>query len=233
MLLPSRTTRRLIALSMALLMALLSGLLLAWPISDAWAQYKVVQPDGSVTYTDRPVPTGSARVTQLGRPGATAPAAAAAAAANAATGDTGLPPDLRALVQRQPVTLYTATDCAPCDAARRYLQQRGVPYSERRISNDDDLLALDSLAGTKAVPALTIGAQPLRGFAQADWASYLDAAGYPEQSRLPRGWKAAEATPLADRPAPTSPATPAAAAAPRPGPTVATPAAPKPGAIRF
>ncbi len=208
-------------------LVLIAALLVA---GSTWAQYKVVQPDGSVTYTDRPVPTASARVTQLGRPGATAPAAAAALAATAASGDAGLPPDLRALVQRQPVTLYTATDCAPCDAARRYLQQRGVPYSERRIINDDDLLALDRVAGTKAVPALTIGAQPLRGFAQTDWASYLDAAGYPEQSRLPRGWKAAEATPLAERPAP---AAPAVAATPRPGPTVATPAAPKPGAIRF
>jgi glutaredoxin len=208
----------------------LAGLACALVGSSAWAQYKVVQPDGSVTYTDRPIPAPQARITQLGRTGTTATAAASVAAANNASGDAGLPADLRALAQRQPVTLYTATDCAPCDAARRYLVQRGVPYSERRIINDDDLLALDRVAGTRAVPALTIGAQPLRGFAEADWASYLEAAGYPAQSRLPKGWKAPEPTPLADRPAPVV-ASPAPAA--RPGLAVATPALPRPGSIRF
>ena len=39
------------------------------------------------------------------------------------------------------------------------------------------------------MPALTIGAQPLRGLSEADWTAYLDAAGYPRESRLPRGWQ--------------------------------------------
>ena len=33
------------------------------------------------------------------------------------------------------------------------------------------------LSGGRMVPALTIGAQALRGFSQQDWSSYLDAAG--------------------------------------------------------
>jgi glutaredoxin len=199
--------------------ALLWAPALCLAIAPALAQYKVVQPDGSVTYTDRPVATGTARITQLGTRTPT-PAAAAAAA------ESSLPPDLRAVAQRYPVTLFTASDCQPCDSGRKLLQQRGVPYTEKRVINDDDLVALERLAGGRTVPAITIGAQPLRGFSAQDWTSYLDSAGYPAQSKLPRGWKLAEPTPLAERAPP-----PPRVDAPRVLPT--TPPPTQPGGIRF
>ncbi len=34
------------------------------------------------------------------------------------------------------VILYTRPDCPYCDAARRYLDERGDPYEERDISTD-------------------------------------------------------------------------------------------------
>ncbi len=34
------------------------------------------------------------------------------------------------------ITLYTRPDCRECDAARRYLDERGDPYVERDISSD-------------------------------------------------------------------------------------------------
>jgi glutaredoxin len=202
--------------------ALLWTAALCLTAAPALAQYKVVQPDGSVTYTDRPVANGTARITQLGARTPTAAAAATAA-------DSGLPPDLRLVAQRYPVTLFTASDCQPCEAGRRLLQQRGVPYSEKRIINDDDLLALERLAGGRTLPAVTIGAQPLRGFSAEDWTSYLDSAGYPAQSKLPRGWKLAEPTPLAERAPP--PPQPPPRALPSSPPT--TPPPVKPGGIRF
>ncbi len=184
----------------------------------AWAQYKVVAPDGSVTYTDRPRFDSNLRITPIGR---NAPAAAVA--------EVGLPIDLRQATARYPVTLYTTADCLPCDNGRKLLQQRGVPYAERTIGSEDDAQALERLIGARTVPALTVGAQPLRGFSDTDWASYLDAAGYPKESKLPRSWPAAVPTPLVQRavaatpearPAPSAPATPA-------------PEAPQPGTIRF
>lgn len=36
------------------------------------------------------------------------------------------------------ITLYTRPDCPYCDAARRYLEERGDPYEERDISVDAD-----------------------------------------------------------------------------------------------
>jgi glutaredoxin len=194
------------------------ALVLAAPL--AHAQYKVVHPDGSVSYTDRPPVTSNVRVTPMSRPGTRA----------LASPETNLPAELRSAVSRHPVTLYTSAECGPCDTGRRLLQQRGVPYTERRVLNEDDAAALERLLGGRTVPSLTIGAQPLRGFSEADWSAFLDAAGYPRENRLPRGWQQAEATPLAERSAPVAPAPAAPAPAPAPAPVVPPPA---PGSIRF
>jgi glutaredoxin len=187
----------------------------------AQAQYKVVLPDGSVTYTDRPPIASNARITSMSRSGTRNNPI-----------EPGLPAELRAAVLRYPVTLYSGTECPPCDGARRLLQQRGVPFSERRIVTEDDAAALERLVGGRTVPSLSIGAQPLRGFSESDWSSYLDVAGYPRESRLPRGWQAPEATPLVERAAPASRA-PAPAAAPEPRPAEAAEPPPRPGSIRF
>ncbi len=186
----------------------------------AWAQYKVVGPDGKVTYTDRPVvaPAG----------GQVQPLRAAVAAAAAARAP--LPLELRGVAERFPVTLYTSAECPPCDSGRAMLQQRGIPFTERLVSSDDDTAALQRITNGRTVPALTVGGQALRGFLDADWQSTLDLAGYPKESKLPRGWSAGPATPLVARaPAPDAPAArPPAAAAPAP----AEPA-PASGGIRF
>lgn len=169
---------------------LLAALLFA--AGPASAQYKVVGPDGSVTYTDRPpvtTTTSPAKVTSLNRRGAPA--------AEAAGESSELPFELRQVAARYPVTLYTTAECAPCDSARTLLQQRGVPYSERRIATEDDAAVLERVSGGRTVPAVTIGGQALRGLTPGDWTAYLDAAGYPRESRLPRSWKAATATPAA------------------------------------
>ncbi len=169
-------------------------------MAPAWAQYKVVAADGSVTYTDRPRAEANARVTALGRSGAAPPAEAA------------LPAELRQVAQRYPVTLFTGADCLPCDNGRRLLQQRGIPYTERRVSSEDDAMALERAVGGRTVPALTIGAQPLRGLSETDWTAYLDAAGYPRVSKLPSGWQAAPTQALTEKVAAARPAAPAARA---------------------
>ena len=187
----------------------------------AQAQYKVVLPDGSVTYTDRPPVSSNARITALTRSGSSRGGAV----------DIGLPSELRMPVQRYPVTLYTSSDCTPCDSGRRLLQQRGVPYSERRITTEDDAAALERLVGGRTVPALTIGAQPLRGLSETDWSTYLDVAGYPRENKLPRGWQAPEATALVER---STPAARTQAPTPAPEPRAAEPVQPPPsGTIRF
>jgi glutaredoxin len=120
------------------------------------------------------------------------------------------------------VTLYSTADCAPCDAGRQLLVRRGVPFAEKRIVSDDDAAALERLIGARTVPSLTIGTQALRGLSGAEWNAYLDAAGYPRDSQLPRGWQSGTATPLVERSSPATVAAPVSA--PRAAPPVPAPA---------
>lgn len=165
-------------------------LAIAWAAScAAQAQYKVVNPDGSVSYTDRPPAASNVRVTPINRNSAGATREPSVA----------LPAELRAVVQRHPVVLYTMADCEPCGNARKLLQQRGVPFNERTIVSEDDAAALVRLVGGRTVPAMSVGAQPVRGFSDTDWNAFLDVAGYPRESRLPAGWPAPSPTPLVER----------------------------------
>lgn len=203
------------------LLPALAAMLLAGAALPALALYKVVQPDGSVTYTDRPPAAGSGRIITLGRNAAPAEPEAV------------FPLELRQPTQRYPVTLYTSPNCAPCDSGRRLLQQRGIPYSERLVTSDADAAALERTVGARTVPALTIGAQALRGLSEMEWTAYLDAAGYPRESRLPSGWQPPAPVPLVERvpvrPQAAEPAPPAAPA------VTSTPAAEPtpPGTLRF
>lgn len=180
------------------------AVLLVLAAGPALAQYKVVAPDGRVTYTDRPPADASLRVTPIG-PRSAPP--------EPAPGST-LPAELQRIAARFPVTLFSAENCLPCDTGREYLRQRGVPYTERRIASNDDVAALERTVGGRTVPSLTVGGQSLRGYSSADWSSYLDAAGYPRESRLPPGWAPPPPTPLVARAPLPAAATPAAAPAP-------------------
>lgn len=186
----------------------------------AVAQYKVVGPDGKVTYTDRPPTEQQGKATSMRlESGAGTPVAA-------------LPPELRQVVQRFPVVLYTAPDCAPCDSARTMLRQRGIPLSERIVGSNDDLPLLERATGGRAVPAITIGNQGTNGYAAGEWNNLLDLAGYPKESRLPRNYASAPATPISGRPSrPTTPAPVPEREPPRPA-EPAAPAEPASG-IRF
>ena len=202
-----------------LTLALLAG------VAGAQAQYKVVGPDGKITYTDRP-PTQAGSQVQPLRPGG-GPAGPITPPASAA-----LPAELRPLVARFPVLLYTSADCVPCDAGRKLLAERGVPFNERTVGSDDDLAALQRLTAGRTVPALTVGAQALRGFQETDWQGTLDLAGYPRESRLPRGYQPPAATPVVAR-TPLDLAGPVVRPVVEPPAAVAVPAASAASGIRF
>lgn len=189
----------------------------------AQAQYKVIGPDGKVTYTDRVPGAADGKVTAInGRAGA-------------AAADASLPLELRQPVSRFPVTLYVTTgSCDPCDTARQMLRGRGIPYNERQVVTAEDSDALERLSGGRDAPTLTIGSQTLRGFSSELWNTYLDGAGYPKESRLPRGYQYAAATPITDR-RDTPVRAPAARASAPEAPRPETAAEPAPGSssIKF
>lgn len=194
---------------------------------DANAQqiYRMVAPDGRVTFSDKPPVEGGVKAML-------APTVQLPGDSNAAS----LPFEVRQAANRYPVTLYAAPDCAACNAGRAMLSGRGIPFAERTITTNDDIEALKRLAGAAAVPFLTIGGQQLKGFAETEWVQFLDAAGYPKTSQLPANYSRSQATPLVaaqdpQRPTPRPPVeterAPAPAQAPAPAP------ADNPTGIRF
>ena len=212
----SFTSRRPTSLSPLLALA---ALLLAAPLVHA--QYKVIGADGKVTYTDRAPNSSEGRVSALG---ARAPAEAA---------EPDLPFELRQVATKYPVTLYTTTGvCDACAGARQLLKQRGVPYLERQAVTSEDVDALEKLSGGRDAPTLTIGTQVLRGLAHDTWNQYLDAAGYPRESRLPSTYQQRPIAPVVERREPAV-ARGDAPPAVRANPPVATTAPAPSGGIRF
>ena len=186
--------------------------------AQAQQVYRIVGPDGKVTFSDRP-PTGAAEVTQ-----------SSGGARASATANDALPYQLRQTAARFPVTLYTGNDCAPCNSARNLLIQRGIPFVERTVTTNEDIDALKRLSGESSLPFGTIGGQQLKGFSDSEWTQYLNAAGYPAQSQLPPGYRRPAATPLvavAVQPAAASAdEAPAPAARPAPAANGRTPSNP-------
>jgi glutaredoxin len=197
--------------------------------ADAQQTYRVVGPDGRVTFTDRPPADTNAKVSNARVP------------ASAAADDTaGLPASLRPVVSRFPVTIYTSERCDPCAALRAQLRTRGVPFTERTVATQADIDALRRLAGTDSLPYVTIGQQRQPGYSPEELADLLDTAGYPKQSVLPTAYRnpaprplvavapatAASAPESGNAEAPRRRAPASAAVAPPPPP-------PNPAGIRF
>lgn len=165
--------------------------------------YRIVGPDGKVTFSDKPPAN-----TQQGKVSTTGTGAAAAAS------NTGsLPFELRQVAGKYPVVLYTASGCNPCDVGRALLTSRGVPFTERTVITNEDRAALQRQMGDTSLPYLTVGGQRIRGMSESEWTQYLDAAGYPKTSALPAGYKNAPPSPLVALPTSTPADRPAASAA--------------------
>lgn len=144
----------------------------------ASAQYKWVAPDGTVTYGDRP-PVGEVQANKVGH------------MQNSPTGpNANLPFALRSVADRYPVTLYTTTDCKPCEQARSHLAKRGVPFSEKVVKTASDAAAMAKLGlPDSSFPVTTVGKQKQLGYEAGSLDGLLDNAGYPKVSLLPGGFK--------------------------------------------
>lgn len=170
---------------LARLAMVVSFMLMSLSVTPAWALYKVVGPDGTVTYTDRPP---SDKPVQTIR------------ANGAKTSTEGLPFELQRIVSKYPVTLYSSANCGACDTGRQLLKSRGVPFQEKTIITTEDIRAFARQEGTDQLPVVRIGQKQLVGFNQSEWTSYIDAAGYPAKSALPLNYRWPAASPLAPPP---------------------------------
>jgi glutaredoxin len=141
--------------------------------------FKSVDKQGRVTYSEVPPVPGSGDKL-----------------AGESASNQSLPYSLQQIVSRYPVTLYTTKDCGPCINARLMLTQRGVPFAERTVESNEDIDAYKKLNNENTFPLATIASQQLKGYEETEWTKYLDAAGYPKSSVLPKNYRNAEATSL-------------------------------------
>lgn len=172
------------------------GLVSLWGTAATAQVFRIVGPDGRVTFSDRPPPDGKA----------TAAPTVTIGGGGGGSSTASLPSELRAAANRFPVTLYTGVDCQPCLSARGFLASRGIPYTEKTVTSPEDIQALQRLAGEARLPFATIGGQHVRGFSDPQWSQYLDAAGYPKTSQLPPSFRNPAPTPLVAVQAPPAPA---------------------------
>ena len=206
------------------------GLVIGLAAAPVLAQgvYRIVGPDGRVTYSDQP-PPANVNARPVG----------SATANSAASANAQLPFELRQVSSRYPVTLYTSADCAPCNSGRNLLNSRGVPYVEKTVNTAQDTEALKRLSGETSLPFLTIGTQQIKGYSDAEWTQFMDAAGYPKQSVLPANYRRPAPSPLvavkAAEPAGSTPAAPVGnrRQTPSEAPVPVAPPADNPAGIRF
>lgn len=211
-------------------LALLALAALAMTAAHAQTVYRIVGPDGRVTFSDKPPVSNDKandKVTATDRTGRTLDISG-----------TALPFELRQIVSRYPVTLYSASNCAPCASGRTLLGTRGIPFAERTVNTPEDAEALARISGEASLPFLTIGGQKIKGYSDAEWIQFLDAAGYPAASKLPSNYRNAPATPLVALQRPAAPAQPDAATEAARAPAGSPPAArvdnsSNPAGIRF
>jgi glutaredoxin len=146
-------------------------LLLVAPL--AWAQqYRWVDEQGKVHYTDTP-PPASAKSAQK---------------KDFKPNELGQQPNfqLTQAIKSSPVTLYTHSDCKePCQVARDVLNKRGVPFKEISVVSQQQLEELKRVSGEITVPVMLIGGQIEKNATAAAFNQALDIAGYPAAGVVP------------------------------------------------
>lgn len=146
------------------LIVLLAGLAAATAMAQ---QYRWVDENGRVHYTDTPPPP-TARDTQKKN-----------LKANAVGAQENF--DLTQAVKSSPVTLYSHPDCKDaCQMARDVLNKRGIPFSEVSATDDAKLGELRRVSGGIKVPVLVVGRQVETSVSAQAYNQALDLAGYPK-----------------------------------------------------
>jgi glutaredoxin len=152
------------------------GLALLLCAGGASAQmYKWVDANGKTHFSDQPPP-------------ATAKAAPIKATTGAASG-AQLPYVLAQAARNYPVTLYTTASCTGCDQGRTMLKARGIPFTEKTVSSNEDVQKLTEATGTSNLPALVVGSAKSSGFQASAWNAMLNVALYPETKILPASYQ--------------------------------------------
>lgn len=149
---------------------ILSAALLAASIAAAQTTYRWVDKSGQTVFSDLPPPPDARQVVTRSR--------------EERGEEQNLPYATRQAAEKYPVILYTTANCLDiCKQSRALLNGRGVPFSEKMMSTQEEIDELaKKLGGEAAIPSLFVGTQSFKGFESSAWNNLLDLAGYPESA---------------------------------------------------
>ena len=191
----------------------LAATLCAVTLGASAQMYRWTDEKGRVHVTDTPPPASAKGVKKSGP--AAAPAAPQSSAAE--------PFAVQQARASFPITLYTTPGCEGCDAARKLLNARGLPFKEVSVTDPSQFEEFKKAVGSNSVPAMIVGSTVQKGFEEGAYHALLDAAGYPKAGILPPRSQAEPAPPEAKLPevkpapqpeSPTGPYAPGAAPQP-------------------
>jgi glutaredoxin len=145
-----------------------AALVVALPCGAQTVTYRWVDSTGKTVFSDHPPSPGIQYVEIKNGLGL--------------AGDQQLPYATRQAAEKYPVTLYTTARCTEtCANARTLLNGRGIPFSERMITRQDEFTEVAKEMGSESfVPGLKVGTQNFAGFEATAWNNLLDLAGYPK-----------------------------------------------------
>jgi glutaredoxin len=146
------------------------------PAIGADTVYKVVQPDGSVTYSDQPPAAGTS--TRLEFRNLPATPLSESALRFRAEIEKSLKSRAAALKEPQAgeLRLFTASWCPHCKRAKAHLAARNVRFAEYDIDTPDGMAAFIQASG-RSVPLLVSSSGRVQGYSEGKYDQFLSASG--------------------------------------------------------
>lgn len=136
--------------------------------AGAQSVYRWVDANGRVQYSDQPPPPNAKDVQQRSVGGSSIQ-------------NNEMSLEAADAQKKNPVTLYVSECGEACDAAKAYLNKRGIPHTVVDPTRSLELnKKFKEETGGSVVPVIKVGERRLSGWSEQSWASALDSAGYPK-----------------------------------------------------
>jgi len=135
--------------------------------------YRVVGPDGRITYTDQAPQGKSTSVKEVSIPSYPEPQRWQAPAP---TSGATSPSSSRGEASASPaneLVMYASQSCGYCKQARSHMKAKGIAYREVDVGKDKAGAAEFARLGGKGVPLFSLGRQTLAGFSADSFDAFL------------------------------------------------------------
>lgn len=138
--------------------------------------YKVIGPDGKITYTDRPPEDGKSKATTMqiqSAPSTPLPDSVLKYQAELQKSMQNRLAAAKEMGSMGTPVLFSAAWCGYCTKAKSYLAAKKIGYREVDIDTEDGAKAYFEAGGKKGIPLLVAGSKRQQGFSEASYDSFF------------------------------------------------------------